>query len=194
MHRLILSAVLSIFFLATGYAQDQRQAVTLLGISCNNDFYVTAVGVAGAVVGTVFSRGRKELTRVIVTAGSDKLAEKAAPRVCETLAGTFSPTPPPNIKQELPPPKQVPSPCPAGKFYSLNQQTCVELNVAEPCALGETYNSLLGKCTSGGSQTARLVCGNGEILVDGKCTKPLITPTCSSSETAFFRTSVFRAT
>jgi hypothetical protein len=44
------------FFIATGYAQDQRQTVTLLGISCNNDFYVTAVGVAGAVVGTVLSR------------------------------------------------------------------------------------------------------------------------------------------
>jgi hypothetical protein len=100
--------------------------------------------------------------------------------ICEALAGTPSPTPPSN--KEVPPAKQNIGLCPAGKFNSLNQQTCVELKVSEPCGSGESYNSLLNQCKSAGSQAARLVCGNGQILVDGKCIKPLITPTCSPSE------------
>src|SRR6476659_3597459 len=90
--------------------------------------------------------------------------------------------------------ERVPDPLLSGsRKRGLNQQTCVELKVSEPCGSGENYDSLLNQCKSVGSQAARMVCGgDGKIFVVGNCVKPLITPTCSSGDiTATFKTSVF---
>lgn len=179
--RVMLSALLSVCFVADTCAQDQPQATTLLGISCKDDFYVIAAGVAGAAFGTVVTRGRHNLATVIVEGVSEKLAEKYAPQLCEVMAGLTSASPPPSFK-ELPPTKHPPGPCSDGKFYSLGQRTCVELKVAAPCGGGETYNSMSGKCVPWGSQAARVVCEDNKILVDGKCMRLATNPICSSTE------------
>jgi hypothetical protein len=120
--------------------EAQHQTPTLFGVACNNDFYVMAFGVTGAFVGALISRGRSELGKVIITAAGDKLAEKAAPRLCEVLAET---------------PTNLPSP-------PLNPVTRPNITLARPdgslaaqmlelekrrCPLGQTYNTILAACT-----------------------------------------------
>src|SRR5262249_56396580 len=76
---------------AAAKAAESASNPTVLGFACNDDFYVSAWGVAGAVAGYFLTRGRavKELAKVIVMGAADKAGEKfLAPHVCETLLGT----------------------------------------------------------------------------------------------------------
>jgi hypothetical protein len=120
--------------------EAQHQTPTLFGVACNNDFYVMALSVTGAFVGALISRGRGELGKVIITAAGDKLAERAAPRLCEVLAGTPTNLPLPPLN-----PVTRPNITPARPDGSLHAQIA-EL-VKRGCPLGQTYNTILAACT-----------------------------------------------
>jgi hypothetical protein len=184
MHKSAAAVLLLIWFAEPGYAQqdlrsffiprskalippkeDKQQTPPFFGVACNNDFYVTAIGVAGAVLGTVISRGWGELARVIVSAGSDKLAEKNAPRLCEAVVGWLSPS-------------QKIETCPTGQFFSLAERKCVELVVTRQCTSGQEYNSVLGTCVT--EFDISRFCGDNEYYSDSqkKCLKLSGTPHC----------------
>jgi hypothetical protein len=140
--------------------EAQRQTPTLFGVACNNDFYVMALSVTGAFVGALISRGRGELGKVIITAAGDKLAERAAPRLCEVLAGTPTDLPSPPLN-----PVTRPNITPGGPDGSLDARIA-EL-VKPRCPLGQTYNASLSACTD----TAKALAPS-----NGPFTRPNITP------------------
>jgi hypothetical protein len=140
--------------------EAQHQTPTLFGVACNNDFYVMALSVTGAFVGALISRGRGELGKVIITAAGDKLAERAAPRLCEVLAGTPTNLPSPPLN-----PVTQPNITPARPDGSLAAQ--IQELVKPRCPLGQTYNASLSAC----AETVIALAPS-----DGPFARPKITP------------------
>jgi hypothetical protein len=109
---------------------------TVLGIACNNDIYVGAVSILGAIAGALVTRGHGEYAKVIITAAGDKVGAGIAPRICEVFASTPDDVP----SSPMLPDKTVPD-------SSLDNR--IDEAKGHNCAAGQTYSFALGVCIGG---------------------------------------------